>query len=749
MERAIMCKTQIFVFSVISILCFKGDFANAGPFRQDPGPNGIVSMEAENYDDNVPQGEHRWVLVGPTDGFTGDAGMMALPNILVNNTTDYVTKSPRLDYKVDFVKTGTHYIWLRVWANDGSDDSCHAGLDFQAINTCDGIDGFDNTYVWTNSTIDGPVPTFEVASPGLHTFNIWMREDGCIVDKIVLTTNPDYAPEDNGPLESIREPDSKATDPDPADGAKDVSRDINLSWTPGDFARTHDIYFGPSFNDVNDAGVNNPLDVLAKQGQDVNTYTPGRLDFEQTYYWRIDEVNAPSAPTTFKGFVWSFTTESYVYPLASVKITVTASGQTQNQVPENTVNDSGLNADLQHSTDLADMWLSSAGDPGTAWIQYEFDKPYKLHEMWIWNYNGPFVFSGFGIKEAIIEYSTDGTNWTQLGEVHEFDKATGMDTYTYNTIVDFNDLAVKAVIITANSSWGGAMFNQYGLSEVRFMQIPVQAAGPEPQDGATNVAHNAILSWRAGREAAEHKVYLSTDRQAVLDGTAPVVTISQTMYGPLSLELAKTYYWRVDEVNNAEASSLWQGDIWSFTTSESIIVDDFESYNDIEAGQAGSNLVYLTWIDGYDNPSTNGSTIGYLSGNSLETMTVHGGRQSVPFSYNNTTASYSQATADTTNLVVGPDWTIGAPEKLMIWFYGDPNNSATDRMYAKVNNTKVLYDGDLTQTDWQEFQIDLAALGIDLSNVMQLAIGFERTGATGGSGIVFIDDIMLYSPLDE
>jgi hypothetical protein len=68
-------------------------------------------------------------------------------------------------------------------------------------------------------------------------------------------------------------------------------------------------------------------------------------------------------------------------------------------------------------------------------------------------------------------------------------------------------------------------------------------------------------------------------------------------------------------------------------------------------------------------------------------------------------------------------------------------------MYAKVNNAKVLYDGDLTQMDWQEFSIDLAALGIDLSNITQMAIGFERTGATGGSGIVFIDDIMLYSPL--
>ena len=80
--------------------------------------------------------------------------------------------------------------------------------------------------------------------------------------------------------------------------------------------------------------------------------------------------------------------------------------------------------------------------------------------------------------------------------------------------------------------------------------------------------------------------------------------------------------------------------------------------------------------------------------------------------------------------------------------YSDPNNAATEQMYVKVNSSnKVIYGGDLTQTDWQEFSVDLASLGIDLSNVSSLTIGFERIGATGGSGMVFIDDILLYSHL--
>jgi len=104
---------------------------------------------------------------------------------------------------------------------------------------------------------------------------------------------------------------------------------------------------------------------------------------------------------------------------------------------------------------------------------------------------------------------------------------------------------------------------------------------------------------------------------------------------------------------------------------------------------------------------------------------------------------------NTDELSVGSDWTAGAPEALLLWMYGDPNNSTTDQMYVKVNNTKVNLDGDLTLEQWQEFSIDLAALDVDLSNVTTLTIGFERTGTDGGSGMVFVDDILLYSSLND
>jgi len=409
--------------------------------------------------------------------------------------------------------------------------------------------------------------------------------------------------------------------------------------------------------------------------------------------------------------------------------------------PENTVNDSGIDAWDQHDTEPTNMWLSDAGQEPPVWIKYEFDTVYKLNQMWIWNSNNALegVLVNFGVKTATIEYSTDDDKWTALTDVPEFAQAPGVADYEHDTIVDFNGVAAKYVRITCTSTWGGQ--NQCGLSEVRFFYFPVQARDPKPADGAEGVSSDVTLSWKAGQQAAEHKVYISDDEQSVIDGTATAVTVSQAAYGPLSLELLSTYYWRVDEVNNANTVPVWEGHTWSFTTSEYRVVDDFESYNEILT-EDDSNLVYDTWTDGYVEPPavrTNGSTIGYTSGASLETMIVHSGRQSVPVSYNNAGVSLSEVTVSISDLPIGRDWTVGSPNVLSLWFYGDAANSATDRMYVKVNGVKGTYDGDLTQTQWQEITIDLASLGISLDNVSNLTIGFE----SGGSGMVFVDDIRL------
>jgi len=538
-----------------------------------------------------------------------------------------------------------------------------------------------------------------------------------------------------------------ASKPLPADEAADVPRDVVLSWMPGDSANTHDVYFGMAFDDVGDADTGSPL--LVSQGQHAITYDPpGRLDFGQTYFWRIDEVNAPPDLTIFKGNLWSFTTEPIAYPLASENMVVTASSLNRaDEGPENTTNGSGLDDDDLHSSENADMWLSSAVDPNVAWIQYEFDRIHKLYQLWVWNYNSsvePVI--GFGVKEAAIEYSIDGTNWATLGTTHEFARGPGAASYAPNTTVDLDGVAAKYVKITANSNWGGIV-HQYGLSEVRFLYIPVWAREPSPDSGATDVDVDVTLSFRAGREAAKHDVYLSTDEQAVIDGTAPVMTVTSPSYAP-SLDLAGTYYWRIDEVNDVETPTTWQGDIWSLSTQEYLVVDDFESYNDIPAGEEGSNLVYMTWVDGFGT-TTNGSTMGYTEAfqPSMETSLSYDGRQSVPLFYDNTAAGYSEVTVNVADLDVGRDWTRHAVKALTLQFFGDPNNNV-QQMYVKLNGSKVTYDGDaenVKRAEWQMWYIDLASIGVSLTNVTELRIGFERIGGVGGQGMVLLDGIRLSS----
>jgi hypothetical protein len=269
----------------------------------------------------------------------------------------------------------------------------------------------------------------------------------------------------------------RATTPNPADEAVDVARDVTLGWTPGEFAAAHDVYFGTAFDDVNDAHRDNPLGTLVSQAQVGSTFDPaGLLEYGRTYFWRVDEVNAAPDNTIFKGQVWSFTTEPFAYPLSEV--TAKASSAQNGMGPQNTVNGSGLNTDDQHSTESSQMWMTTDAKPH--WIQFEFDKVYKLHELWVWNSNQmiePFV--GFGARNVAIDYSVDGTAWTALEGVPELARATGSPTYTANTVVDFGGVTAKFVKLTINSNWGGAA-PQTGLSEVRFFQIPLLAREPQP-----------------------------------------------------------------------------------------------------------------------------------------------------------------------------------------------------------------------------------------------------------------------------
>ncbi|MHC4540502.1 MAG: LamG-like jellyroll fold domain-containing protein, partial [Planctomycetota bacterium] len=461
---------------------------------------------------------------------------------------------------------------------------------------------------------------------------------------------------------------AKASDPRPQNEATDVPRDVVLTWTPGVYAPAtngHKVYFSESFNDVNDG--------LGGIAQDASSYDPGRLAFETRYYWRVDEVNGPPDFTVFPGDLWSFTTEPVGYPVDGASITATASSVGQADFgPEKTIDGSGLDPNDLHSTEPLDMWLSG-DEPLGAWIQYEFDKVHKLYEMWVWNSNQIFeALFGFGMKDVTVEYSTNGADWTALAGVSEFARAPGTAGYAHDTTVDFGGAVAKYVRLTATGNWGGVL-PQYGLSEVRFFSIPVSAREPSPGSGAADVDVEATLSWRAGRGAAAHDVYLSTDQQAVIDGTVPAVSVTEASYSA-ALDLGSTYYWRIDEVNEAETPTTWKGDVWSFSTPEYLVVDDFESYNDIDPPDPKSNRIFESWSDGY-NVATNGALIGHdpPQPSYTETTIVHDGDQSLPLFYNNTGGAAYSETART--FAPGQDWTKYGVKTLVLWFHGTPDNA--------------------------------------------------------------------------
>jgi len=468
----------------------------------------------------------------------------------------------------------------------------------------------------------------------------------------------------------------RASVPYPENEVDDICRDVILVWTPGEYAATHDVYFGSNFEDVNSAGrTSDPQGILVSQDQLDTSYDPfgfaqggpnGLLAYGQTYYWRVDEVNAPPDSTIYPGEIWSFTVEPLVYPIMNITATASSS-QSATMGPEKTIDGSGLNDSDQHSTNSTDMWVSSGTGPQPSWIQYEFDRSYKLQEMLVWNSNmaiEPFI--GLGLKEVTIEYSIDANDWTQLDGVHEFARAPGLDDYTHNAPIAFNGAVAKYVRITANSNWGGAA--QFSLSEVRFLYKPVRARYPEPDINETDVSLDSVLSWRAGREADTHEIYFSAIEQAVTEGTIASESVPagecEAGYAPPSLELGQTYYWKINEVNSAESPALWVGDTWSFSTIEYSVVDDFEDYNDTDPDR-----IFDAWADGWQI-AENGSQVGYSTAPFAEQDTVHGGSQSMPFGYNNTgSATYSEATR---TFIAPRDWTTEGAQMLTLFFWGDP-----------------------------------------------------------------------------
>ncbi len=476
-----------------------------------------------------------------------------------------------------------------------------------------------------------------------------------------------------------------AHNPTPADGTLIKETWLLLSWLPGDFAASHDVYLSENFDDV-DAGTTE-----AFQGnQTLTELTIGFPGFAYpdglvpgtTYYWRIDEVEADGT-TKHKGLVWSFA------------------------VPPRTA----------YFPDPADG--AEAVDPeGTlSWTP------------------------GFG---SILHYVYFGDNFDDVSNAAG-NPPWGTTTYNPGTLE-----------LAKTYYWRVDEFDIVETHKGDVWSFTTEGAvgNPNPSNGAVDVKQIPVLTWVSGIFAASHNVYFGTDADAVKNADTSSSEYKGTRnlgaetYDPGKLEWDTTYYWRIEEVNDANPDSPWVGLVWTFTTGSFIVIDDFEAYNDLNPDDPESNRIFNAWIDGYGDP-TNGALVGNENPPFTEQSIVHSGFQSMPYYYDNS-VGYSEATL---TLTYPRDWTENGVDTLTIWFRGSLANAA-ETLYVAINGSAVVNNEnpDAAQTGtWTKWSIPLQAFadqGVNLTNVNTISLGFgnRNNPQAGGSGTIYFDDIRLYPP---
>jgi hypothetical protein len=536
--------------------------------------------------------------------------------------------------------------------------------------------------------------------------------------------------------------DGSARVPSPIDLAVKVDpNNVELQWTSGCTAQSHDVYFGTSFGEVDDANSTSHPNVEYDNVPDPN-YSLGTLDYLTYYYWRIDEVDDGN---TYKGRVWQFKTSPYIPDPNMVvwyKFDETAGG---------TAYDSSGHEIRGEIRGLRDnTWDPNDGKyPGC--IRFHNDERVDLYDD-VFDYIGESIsicvwwkgayregndnnrFCGFGDDDFEmlvradseeeddhgvrwqagndandrLEWTTDGLGWKDDWHHLVFTKngpEGTMKIYFDTVLVAFTDDANGTTLGKAvanheegfrigtdrdgDSDFVGKADNfrvyDYEISESKIYELfrggdLGSAWAPQPVDGASDVPWDANVTWKPGdyiQDANGHEVFFGTDWDDVNDMTEPCSAQDACEYDPGILSLGQTYYWRVDEVNDNDPC-VWKGKIWSFTVAEYVILDDFEQYD------LSDNKITYTWYDSTSQPSgqKSGSVVS-LSKLSADDP-AHGGEQAMKYKYDTDDfyfwqdLAYADACLPLDEIAGFTDWTTVDVRVLTIFFYGQPDNDAND-----------------------------------------------------------------------
>jgi hypothetical protein len=473
-----------------------------------------------------------------------------------------------------------------------------------------------------------------------------------------------------------------ATRPNPQDGSLHEQTWVTLGWSPGLSAVSHDVYLGDNFDDVND-------------------------DDGTGATFRGNHASA----MLIAGFA------GFPYPDGLVP------GTTYYwRIDE--VNDADPNSPWK-----GDIWSFSI-PPKTAYNPDPKDGAgfVDLNSILAWT-------GGYDAKLHTIYL---GDNYDDVNNATE---GTPLGTASY----DPGTLEREKVLYWRVDEFDGI---ETYKGDIWAFTTPGAVGNPQPANGAPDVPMTAKLSWTAADNASSHEVYFGTDADAVKKATTASPeyigprALGAESYDPGALAWDSSYAWRVDEVYPDKTV---KGLVWSFTTANFIIVDDFEAYNDIDPPDPASNPIFGSWSDGYQIP-TNGALTADELPPYAEQNIVHGGAQSMKYLYD----TNFMIPESTLTLVYPKDWTQEGVTKLSLWFRGGSVNAA-ERMFVALNGTAVVYHDDPAAPRiirWNQWVIDLtrfADQGVDLTNVSTMTIGFgtKNSPAAGGTGKVYFDDIWL------
>ncbi|RMH35797.1 MAG: hypothetical protein D6694_14460 [Gammaproteobacteria bacterium] len=166
-----------------------------------------IEFQAEAFYERIDRSSHSWWCRTDNPGWSGKCYMRAEPNsgVSFGSDIDYRSVAPELRYRVAFPASDgitKWYIWILGEGCHNTDDALHVGLNSQRLDgstnargIAENVTGWDScVFTWKSEMEDGTRPyinpSYYDTSSAFQTLNVWMKEDGMRIDRIILTTDP-------------------------------------------------------------------------------------------------------------------------------------------------------------------------------------------------------------------------------------------------------------------------------------------------------------------------------------------------------------------------------------------------------------------------------------------------------------------------------------------------------------------------------------------------------------------------------